>query len=239
MRSRVTSPLRRGFTLIELLTVIAIIGVLAAIVLSTVGKVRKTALKASATADLRSVGLAILAFAQDHRQTLPGPASLGIPPVYDRNTPDTDLPAAVGPYLGHRRRNTLSSTDTETVQALICPGFLQHQPEIAKQYPHYVQNYTLADVPGGRVFGRHASGSNEALPGMKLSELERFGGAARVWALTNLDQQVSRDHPQMGSNSVTTSGWFSSLPETPVWGNSRLRVYFDGHVASVPRNAAP
>lgn len=239
MNTRAFFPARPGFTLIELLTVIAIIGLLAALLVVTVGRVRQTALKATATADLRGVGLAILSFAQDHRQTLPGPASLGIHPLYYRNTGDTELTAALGPYLGHRRRDSLPAGEAETVRALVCPGFLRHQPEISTLYPHYVQNYTLSGVAGGRVFGRYSTDSSDAIPGLKLSQIDQFGGPARVWALTNLDQRVSRDHPGMASASITTSGWFTRLPETPVWGSSRLRVYLDGHVASVPLNAAP
>ncbi|MEY4487500.1 MAG: hypothetical protein RIQ79_8 [Verrucomicrobiota bacterium] len=56
-RSRLTT--RHAFTLIELLTVIAIIGILAAIIIPTVSKVRKTAKKAQCVARMRQWGNAI------------------------------------------------------------------------------------------------------------------------------------------------------------------------------------
>jgi prepilin-type N-terminal cleavage/methylation domain-containing protein/prepilin-type processing-associated H-X9-DG protein len=56
-----------GFTLIELLTVIAIIGILAAIIIPTVGKVRATAKSATCLSNLRQIGSAALIFAQDNR----------------------------------------------------------------------------------------------------------------------------------------------------------------------------
>ncbi|MBK8476903.1 MAG: prepilin-type N-terminal cleavage/methylation domain-containing protein [Opitutaceae bacterium] len=74
-----TSP-RESFTLVELLTVIAIIGILAAILIPVVGKVRENAQRASDLANIRSIGQAALVYAHEHNGSLP----------------PTNLPAAAG-----------------------------------------------------------------------------------------------------------------------------------------------
>jgi prepilin-type N-terminal cleavage/methylation domain-containing protein len=65
------SPKKQAFTLIELLTVIAIIGILAAILIPTVGAVRRTAIKAQCASNLHQMGAALTLYRNDSRDTLP------------------------------------------------------------------------------------------------------------------------------------------------------------------------
>ncbi len=60
-----------AFTLIELLTVIAIIGILAAILIPTVGGVRRSAHEATSLSNLRQLGVGFRLYAEDHRGAFP------------------------------------------------------------------------------------------------------------------------------------------------------------------------
>lgn len=62
-----TSNPRSAFTLIELLTVIAIIGILAAIIIPTVGKVRQTAKQSKASSNIRQLQLANILHASESK----------------------------------------------------------------------------------------------------------------------------------------------------------------------------
>ncbi len=65
-----------GFTLIELLTVIAIIGILAAIVIPTVGAVREKAQRAVDASNLREILKAAQIYAGDNQDRLPDPLQI-------------------------------------------------------------------------------------------------------------------------------------------------------------------
>ncbi|AHF89497.1 N-terminal cleavage protein [Opitutaceae bacterium TAV5] len=248
------TPLRHpsrphAFTLIELLAVIAIIGLLAAILIPVTGKVRMVARKGRAISDLRQVGVAILQYANERKdQRVPGAGPLGITVNYTRTNSDpkkVTLGAGLAPYLGNRDPDTLGSSEKALTPQLVCPGVEQQFPDlVTSPPPHYVQNFTLKTrytngVQNARVLGTEADPENR--PPVALHELETLGGPARVWVLTNLDLSLHTDNAAFSDSNLTSSGWYTKgrIPETPVWGNARLRLYLDAHVASVPRDADP
>ena len=62
----------KKFTLIELLVVISIIGILASLLLPTLGKARKTSLKAVCTSKFKQIFMAQMAYTDDHDGQISG-----------------------------------------------------------------------------------------------------------------------------------------------------------------------
>jgi len=66
-----SSAARRGFTLIEILTVVAILGVLAALILPVLGRARAESRCISCTSNLSQLGKAMTMYLSEHQGTYP------------------------------------------------------------------------------------------------------------------------------------------------------------------------
>lgn len=132
----------RAFTLIELLTVIAIIGILAAIIIPTVGSVRATAKAGSCASGLRQVSMAMILYQQENKGVLPA-GSVGSPSVIWQK--------ALRPYLPLK-----GPSDTSAVHPIFtCPS---------AEYAGFTNN-ELAHTYGGTgaICGPGASGAASTL----------------------------------------------------------------------------
>ena len=126
-----------AFTLIELLTVVAIIGILAAIILATLGNVRKSARSAQDASILRSLGQSMMQYASDHHGKINfwGPEN-GAP----AGTTETGFWARAWPYLQNKQSS--GANLAQMANDFISPTIKAERPDLIGNNEGV--NYTVA-----------------------------------------------------------------------------------------------
>ena len=143
-----------AFTLVELLAVVAIIGVLVAILMPTIGHMRETAKASQCATNLRQTGLSIQNYISDNQGFLPPVGHLSISPYFNADT--RNFQAALLPYLSSAKTtswNTSSNQGKGYSPTLDCPGY---KGEAGGSCFSIRESVTLADgtslIPWGRIF---------------------------------------------------------------------------------------
>lgn len=183
-----------AFTLIELLTVIAIVGVLAAILMPVVGRVRDSAHKAACLSNLRHIGVALKLQINDTKGRFPsrGDSWLNYGQVAD----------ALLPFLDG------------DVDAFVCPAhsvedtyFRLEIPSKPGNYTNYEFNGTLANY----VMSEERKATNRGTAGIFNPSMAAFAYDRPYVTREGQDPRL-QPHPG-GANVVYVDGSAAWLPE--------------------------
>jgi prepilin-type N-terminal cleavage/methylation domain-containing protein/prepilin-type processing-associated H-X9-DG protein len=210
-RIKDTRPASRGFTLIELLTVIAIIGILAAILIPVVGKVRDSAARANCVSNLRQIGTAIHLYTDDHEGRMPGPYFAPIPHS-TTGTSSSNFTNDMAVYVQQTVR-----TEPTVIDVFVSPSFARRFPGDEDIRNGISYRLNTAD----KIFGNN---SDSSLPNPVT--IHTIENPTLMWMVIDVDR------------TIYVPGSYTISP-TPLHGSSRNVLYADGHVGTAPSDIRP
>ncbi|WP_081721929.1 type II secretion system protein [Geminisphaera colitermitum] len=204
-RSRSTDLDRAAFTLIELLTVIAIIGILAAIIIPVTGRVRESARTAQCASNMRQLAQSMLLYAENNK---------GVLPATYKNP--ANITAAWWQYL--------YPDYCSDKNVFKCPV---DQTEITGSPTFTKDGRTLAD---GKVsYGIPGTQDNGAGESYKASgkPITTFSTPSRMCLLTDFESSVRRLSQNYDSNKPM---FFSEIACTHNGAAKSNFAFLDGHI---------
>lgn len=226
-----------GFTLIELLTVIAIIGVLAAILVPTIGRVRLQARATQTLSNLRQAGVATALHVDDNRGELPGRNSGGgfVVGVGDRGLDGSVKAGFANGDVAQLARHLARYVQLPETAGQKTIPFLQDPVAEGRQTGSSAN--PVLWVLNRRLLGSHyvsfagemqPFGTASSAPPMRYHALVRSIEPSRTWAMIQADLKIPED------SGLITAATVTGTPTEPVLGSHRLALFFDWSVGRVP-----
>ncbi|HEY9249047.1 MAG TPA: prepilin-type N-terminal cleavage/methylation domain-containing protein [Rariglobus sp.] len=218
---------RSAFTLVELLSVIAIIGVLAAILIPSVGRMRKAAQASNCVTGLRQVGAAVLLFAGENKGRAPVPNGAS-------SNGAGHWHVQIAPYFGVEFADGLTADQKKTVKV--------GRPAGCPLAPNYSSG---SDIQGiGASYGWTAAPIVVGMPllqaGVVLNQIPNPGRTIMIgerWGKNpdgNRDTNWQVDPPYVTrplNTDETDAGGAVSAVRVSHGGRANF-LFFDGHVAA-------
>lgn len=212
--------LNSGFTLIELLTVIAIIGILAAIIIPTIGKVRQSAKSAQCLSNLRQIGMAFNLYPADNKGRFP---RTGLNPrPNDPSRVDALWYSAITPYI-----QTSAVAATHAVYR--CPSEeAQVDPARINSTVQYTASRAL-ERSGSTTLVSGLGSKPEEIPNVSQTFLVIDSWVNQTGASTGISPHGTLTYAQL---TTSISGTPDASTTVSYRHNSGVNVVFiDGHTA--------
>jgi prepilin-type N-terminal cleavage/methylation domain-containing protein/prepilin-type processing-associated H-X9-DG protein len=202
---------RTAFTLVELLVVVAIVGILVALLLPAVQAAREAARRTACANNLRQVGLSVIQYCDDHGGAFP------------KTTHDTDVAECwiytLAPYL-------------ENVDEVrICPSDLKADERLAARMSSYAMNAYVTNVslPGSYLNRNKLPSTSRTLLAVELTDRE-------TRPVSEFDDHVE-SHRWFTSSNLTHGRVLEAIRgEASIDRHHGAANYLfaDGHVAAIP-----
>ena len=222
---------RQSFTLVEFLVTIGIVAVLTTLLIPALGLVRRQAQATGCLSNLRTIGTAIVLYANDHDMTLPGPVYPSFGGWYGNPNPTSAfLSDHLWTYLGLPAPNSASGWVRFARQPFVCPGYYQrvgtNQPN-GRNGGYTTQSSIFVDGVETRFTGPFGliSGSSVNTP-LKLNAISPGDIQNRkYWAISDLDSARDASGNNLPGSTIITS---------PIHVTFRNQLFFDFHAERVP-----
>jgi len=197
-----------GFTLVELLVVMAIIGVLAALLLPALARAREAARRTSCVNNLRQIGIAFRLYLLENRDTYPAAQDpLNADPYYWL-------------WMGRGFRNPLAEFipgDKERPGVFFCPSDIRQSSVDVYERTSYAYSMTFYHSPS--QIDAMDSTAHTYASALAVPAIPQRSAAVRHPSKKILVGEWYSNHAAWANDA----GWFG-------WGGSRNYLFADGHV---------
>lgn len=175
----------------ELLVVLAIIGLLAALVVGGMGRARESANRSVCVTNLRNIGIAIAQYTNEHRWRFPGPLHAGVHHTTGIWSDDTDNPSTDHRPMMWRLRNYVSymrrGENELFFQLAVCPSAMRrgHPAANYRISPNSYQGVSM------NVFGRATGDEYSSTLSMHNVERVLGRGLSKIIAVYDFDNAAA------------------------------------------------